>query len=344
MIFMGGQSRQEWFRDGFRDAREERLPGTIHKWGPGVELIMGSELRKAGYIPDVQDGDLFVLGNMSPRVQAALEAGRPHEVPIGQWLRHLHDLSQSEFRLVRFREHDDPLSAFANVEDSESALKFVAKFGFPINAAFGAFVVGELSADEIPEPVRITVARPLARVSAIIEEAQLIRTLSRLRDGTRGAAIESRKLQRLEASIRRFANREGLPQLAPKDSLRTFGQGEEAAPELEQVWDLALRVADARFRRVCPPKGSLSSTVASFEPQSILGLIYWMLRRVLVGHGVAQKRCQNPKCMEIFAPSRSSVKYCSESCRRQVSDDRRATRRAKNRSTAEDDMQNRSNG
>jgi hypothetical protein len=68
MIFMGSQSRQEWFRDGFRDAREERIPGTIHKWGPGVELVVGSELRRAGYIPDVQDGDLFVLGNMSPRV------------------------------------------------------------------------------------------------------------------------------------------------------------------------------------------------------------------------------------------------------------------------------------
>lgn len=260
--------------DGFRDAREERLPGTIHKWGPGVELVVGSELRKAGYIPEVQDGDLFVLGNASPRVRDALEAGRPHEMPIGQWLRHLHDLAQSELRLVRFQEHGDPLSAFANVKDSESVLKFVAKFGFPVDAAFRAFVVGELSADEIPESIRITVARPLARVSAIIEEAQMVRTISRLTDGTRGAVIESRDLQRLEDSIRRFANREGLPQLTPKDSLRMFGQGEVAAPGLGQVWDLALRVADARFRRVCPPKGSLSSTVASFEPQSILGLIY----------------------------------------------------------------------
>lgn len=108
MIFMGSPSKQEWFRDGIRDAREERLPGTIRKWGPGVELVMGPELRRAGCIPDVQDGDLFVLGNMSPRVQAALEAGKSHEVPMGQWLRHLHDLTQSEFRLVRFREDDDP--------------------------------------------------------------------------------------------------------------------------------------------------------------------------------------------------------------------------------------------
>jgi hypothetical protein len=156
-----------------------------------------------------------------------------------------------------------------------------------------------------------------------------------LRDGTRGAVIESRELQRLEDSIRRFANREGLPQLSPKESLRMFGQGVAAAPELEQVWDLALRVAEARFRRVCPPKGSLSSTVASFEPQSILGLIYGMLRRVLVGYGLSQKRCQNPKCGQVFAPSRASVKYCSVFCRRQVSDDRRATKRAKKPSTSD---------
>lgn len=61
-----------------------------------------------------------------------------------------------------------------------------------------------------------------------------------------------------------------------------FGQGEEVPPELRQVWESRTQGTDARFLGVCPPKGSLNSTAASFEPQSILGLIYWMLRRVLV--------------------------------------------------------------
>jgi hypothetical protein len=156
----------------------------------------------------------------------------------------------------------------------------------------------------------------------------MIRALSRLRDGTRGAVIHPREFREIEVIIRRFANQEGLPQLTVEDSLREFGDGTAPARTLEQVWKIALREADARFRRLCPPKGSLSKPIAAFEPQSILGLVYWMLRRVLIGHGPAQKRCLNPNCNQVFSPSRSSVKYCSVSCRRQVADSRRSQHRA----------------
>lgn len=291
-------------------------------------MVSGSELRRAGYIPNVQDGDQFVLGNMSPRVQAVIEAGKPAEVPVGQWLRHLHDLAHFEHRLVRFRQNDDPLSEFCDVEDEEAACQFVARYGFPVNGAFGVFAVGEVKIAESPWPVQVTISRPLARIPDIIEEAGLFREISRLREVRRAHTIHSTELQRIELAIRRFANREMLPQLDAEDSSRLFDPTNVPATA-ESVWKLALTVADARFRRLCPPKGSLESTLATYEPQSILGLIYWMLRRVLIGYSPDQKRCQNPKCNRSFTPSRSSVKYCSESCRRQVSDQKRSDQRRK---------------
>ncbi len=327
-IQMGRPKQQEGGNDGFRDAIPEKFPGVLHKWRERITIVTGEELKNLGYHQPVAPADAFLLGELSPMVLETIQAGNPPDADPGKWVRHLHDLTQQSWQRVRFNDQSNPLADLANVRDSESALRFVKRYGFPTSHYVGLFEFEATSDGDRTKPIVFALPRPVASINDILQEARFLRSIARLID-SRNRELPAVELREIEKSINDFAATERLPAMTLEGSLRLFQAGKTNPPSVEELRETALLAADARINRLVRPSNTLKTNPVVFEAHSILGFIYWQLRRYLVGKESVLRQCANERCLVWFTPATEATIHCSEACRRQSYERGRSRNRTK---------------
>lgn len=327
-IQMERPTQQEGVRDGFRDAMPERTPGQLLKWREKLSIVTGADLAAMGYVRHVEPDEAFILGELPEDVVEAMQSGVPDDCPTGQWIRHLTDLMVLSWQRVRFNEKSNPLAALANVDDGESALRFVKRYGFPVTHQTGFFLSRVLNRANPHESIQFALPRPVASLNDVFQEASFLRSIVRLKE-VREHPASPVELQEIEKDIFRFAGKEKLAALTLGESLRLFKPGETARPTVEEIWAVALTAADSRVNRLVRPSNALQTNPVVYEAHSILGHVYLQLRRELIGPESPLRQCANRACLRWFKPITSAMIHCSESCRRQVHDRKRARSRAK---------------
>ena len=330
-IQMERPKQQEGGNDGFRDAVPEKFPGELMKWREKLTIYLGAELKKAGYVQAVDPDEAFILGGLSAVVLETMRSGVPEDSLPGQWVRHLHDLSQLSWQRVRLNEKSNPLADLANVNDSESALRFVKRYGFPVAHHFGLFESEAFSRANPSQNILFALPRPVASVDAILLEANFLRAIARLKEAQR-REVAATTLREIERVVRLFAEKERLPAMTLDESLRLSKQGETAPPSVEGLWTVALQVADSRLNRLVRPSNALRTNPVVYEAHSILGFIYWNLRRYFVGRESILRQCSNPGCLKWFKPATEATIHCSPFCRRQFYEQNRSRTRSKSKS------------
>ena len=320
LIFMERAKKQERIRDGFRDAKSEGSKQQLKKWEPGFEIVTREDLKNKGCcsIPDSED--YFLVGKTPQKLEDAIKCGQIDGMSAGQWMRHLNDLVASSTKPVRFTNSSDLLTMFTNVRDKEAALKFANRFGLP-STGFGVFYTNACN-----------FVLPLASVSEIVTEAEFIRTISLLRDIQGGTKIQGVDLAEIHTTLRSFANSNFLNQMSIEDSPRLFSGNGDPKMNIEQLWELAMRIIESILGRLCRAQNIMTSSVVTFNASCTRGALYLQLRSTILDPGPLFKICANPACGLYFRPGRASEKYCCRSCGRQVNDRERTARKSRNQS------------